>query len=151
MRAVVQRVAKAEVSVEGQIAGSISKGILVLLGISQDDTFDEVKWLSDKITGLRIFEDNEGKMNLSLLDVEGEMLVVSQFTLYGDCRKGKRPSYSRAARPEQAILLYNQFIEYCKSTYDINVSTGVFQAHMDVTLINEGPVTLIIDSDKSMY
>ena len=151
MRAVVQRAARAEVSVQGKIAGSIGKGVLVLLGISQNDTFDEVKWLADKIVGLRIFDDNEGKMNLSLLDIGAEMLVVSQFTLYGDCRKGKRPSYSRAARPEQAVLMYNEFVEYCKSKYDVNVNTGVFQAHMDVSLINDGPVTLIIDSDKSVY
>ncbi|NLU53068.1 MAG: D-tyrosyl-tRNA(Tyr) deacylase [Clostridiaceae bacterium] len=149
MRAVVQRVKRAEVRVNNEITGKIDKGILVLLGVGQDDTNKDLEYMAEKIVNLRIFEDQEGKMNLSVLDVNGGILVVSQFTLYGDCRKGKRPSYSTAARPEMAEKLYNEFVDYIKSKYDIKVETGVFQAMMDVDFINEGPVTLLIDSQKT--
>jgi D-tyrosyl-tRNA(Tyr) deacylase len=149
MRAVVQRVKRAEVRVEGAVTGKIGKGILVLLGVGDDDEQKDLEYLADKITNLRIFEDSEGKMNLSVLETGGEMLVVSQFTLYGDCRKGKRPSYSDAARPEKAQKLYNEFIDFVKEKYDINVETGIFQAMMDVDFINEGPVTLLLDSRKT--
>ena len=148
MRAVVQRVKMASVQVEGKICGQIQRGILILLGVGQDDDEKDIKYLADKIINLRIFEDTDEKMNLSVLDVGGSILVVSQFTLYGDCRKGKRPSYSDAARPDIANELYKRFIDYLKETYNIKVETGIFQANMDVSLINEGPVTLIIDSKK---
>lgn len=149
MRAVVQRVKRAEVRVNNEVTGKIDKGILVLLGVGQDDTDKDLEYMADKIVNLRIFEDDEGKMNLSVLDEGGGILVVSQFTLYGDCRKGKRPSYSSAARPEFAEKLYNEFVDYIKSKYDIKVETGVFQAMMEVDFINDGPVTLLIDSQKT--
>lgn len=148
MRAVVQRIKKAEVRVNGLVVGKTGKGLLVLLGVGQEDNDKDIVYMADKITQLRIFEDQEGKMNLSLLDCGGEMLVVSQFTLYGDCRKGKRPSYSCAARPEIAVELYEAFIAYVKKNYSIKVEKGVFQAEMDVDFINDGPVTLLIDSKK---
>ncbi|HBR02443.1 MAG TPA: D-tyrosyl-tRNA(Tyr) deacylase [Ruminiclostridium sp.] len=149
MRAVVQRVKRAEVRVEGRAAGKIEKGILVLLGVGNDDGRKDMEYIADKIAGLRIFEDNEGKMNLSVLDTQGEILVVSQFTLYGDCRKGKRPSYSDAARPEKAQDLYNKFVDFLKCKYNIKVETGIFQAMMEVDFINDGPVTLLLDSKKN--
>lgn len=147
MRAVVQRVSEARVTVEGKIIGEIGEGVVVLLGIGIDDTQRDVEYLAEKIVNLRIFEDKSSKMNLSLLDVEGHLLVISQFTLYGDCRNGRRPSYDKAARPEIANQLYKSFIDYCKK-YDINVATGKFQAMMSVDIHNEGPVTLILDSKK---
>ncbi len=147
MRAVVQRVSKADVTVEGQITGAIEKGFLVLLGVEEEDEKADVDYLVDKITGLRIFEDNEGKMNLSLMDVNGQLLVVSQFTLLGDCKKGKRPSFIKAARPEKAKELYQIFVEGCKAQ-GVKVEEGVFQAEMSVSLCNEGPVTILIDSKK---
>ncbi|NLM72740.1 MAG: D-tyrosyl-tRNA(Tyr) deacylase [Clostridiaceae bacterium] len=149
MRAVVQRVKRAEVRVEGQVTGKIGNGLLILLGVGQDDDQKDLAYLADKIMNLRIFEDSEDKMNLSVLDVGGQVLVVSQFTLYGDCRKGKRPSYSSAARPELAEKYYNEFIEYVRNNYKIQVETGVFQAMMEVDFINDGPVTLLIDSKKT--
>lgn len=149
MRAVVQRVKCAEVRVEDKVIGKIGKGILVLLGVGNDDEQKDLEYLADKIANLRIFDDSEEKMNLSVIDVGGEILVVSQFTIYGDCRKGKRPSYSDAARPEKAQNLYNNFVDYLKSKYDIKIETGVFQAMMDVDFINEGPVTLLLDSKKT--
>lgn len=149
MRAVVQRVKRAEVRVEGQVTGKIGNGLLILLGVGQDDDQKDLAYLADKIMNLRIFEDSEEKMNLSVLDVGGQVLVVSQFTLYGDCRKGKRPSYSSAARPELAEKYYNEFIEYVRNNYKIQVETGVFQAMMEVDFINDGPVTLLIDSKKT--
>jgi len=147
MRAVVQRVSQAKVTVDGEIEGKNEKGIVVLLGIGQDDTEKDIQYLSDKIVNLRIFDDENGKMNISLLDVKGELLIVSQFTLYGDCRKGKRPSYDKAARPEKAEVLYDKFVEACKK-YDIKVETGKFQAMMMVEIHNDGPVTLLLDSKK---
>ncbi|MGI6124649.1 MAG: D-aminoacyl-tRNA deacylase [Acetivibrionales bacterium] len=148
MRAVVQRVKHAKVTVEGRVTGKIEKGILVLLGVGEDDENKDLEYTADKIINLRIFEDSDDKMNLSVRDVNGEVLVVSQFTLYGDCRKGNRPSYSKAARPEMAQEYYNKFIDYLRTKYSINVESGVFQASMEVDFINDGPVTLMIDSKK---
>lgn len=147
MRAVVQRVTYSKVTVDGKVIGEIQKGLNVLLGIGQEDTDKDIEYLADKIVNLRIFEDSNEKMNLSLLDVKGELIVVSQFTLYGDCRKGKRPSYDKAARPEVAESMYNRFLDYLKK-YDIKVQTGKFQAMMMVDIQNDGPVTLLIDSKK---
>lgn len=147
MRAVVQRAAKARVTVEGRITGEIGQGLVILLGIGQDDNDRDIEYLSDKIINLRIFEDDNDKMNISLLDIKGELLVVSQFTLYGDCRKGKRPSFDKAARPEAAEVLYEKFVERCRSL-GIKTETGKFQAMMQVELQNDGPVTLLLDSKK---
>ena len=147
MRAVVQRVSRASVVVDGETVGRIDKGLLVLLGIADDDTQQDVIYLAQKIVGLRIFEDGQGKMNLSLSDVGGGMLVVSQFTLLGDCRKGRRPSFVRAARPEKAQALYGSFVAEVRGQ-GIAVETGRFQEHMQVELVNDGPVTLLVDSRK---
>jgi len=149
MRAVVQRVKRAEVRVEGRITGKIEKGILILLGVGEDDENKDLEYMADKIMNLRIFEDDNDKMNLSVIDVGGSVLVVSQFTLYGDCRKGNRPSYSKAARPEKAKDYYDRFIEYISNKYNIKVETGIFQASMEVDFINDGPVTLMLDSKKT--
>lgn len=146
MRAVLQRVSRASVSVDGDITGEIGRGILVLLGVSVDDTDKEVAFLVEKTLNLRIFEDADGKINLSLLDVDGDLLVVSQFTLYGDTRKGRRPSYIKAARPEDANRLYELFVELARLSCE-KVETGRFQAMMDVELVNDGPVTIILDTD----
>lgn len=147
MRAVVQRVSRASVTVEGEIVGAIGKGFVVLLGVTHDDSEADAAYLAEKILGLRIFEDDAGKMNLALGDVQGECLVVSQFTLYGDCRKGRRPSFVAAAGPEQAERLYESFVG-CLREKGIGVATGRFRAHMDVELVNDGPVTLLLDSRK---
>lgn len=147
MRSVVQRVKRASVSVAGEIVGQITAGLLVLLAVGQEDEVADLAWMVDKLVGLRIFEDAEQKMNRSVLDVEGEILVVSQFTLYGDCRKGKRPSFSAAAPPDQAKELFERSVELIRS-YGLKVETGVFQAEMDVELINDGPVTILLDSEK---
>jgi D-tyrosyl-tRNA(Tyr) deacylase len=147
MRAVIQRVSEAEVSVDGVVSGSIGRGLLVLLGIDRDDTERDAEYLAHKTAGLRIFSDDQHKMNLSVKDLSGSILVVSQFTLYGDCTKGMRPSYDRAARPEQAKRLYEYFVELLRAT-GIPVETGVFQAAMRVRLINDGPVTLICESAR---
>lgn len=147
MRAVVQRVDKAKVTVDGKIVGEISRGLMVLVGVVEDDTEKDVQYLADKVTGLRIFEDEAEKMNLSVKDIGGEILSVSQFTLYGDCRKGKRPSFDKAAKPETAIVLYEKFNELCREQ-NIKVETGVFGAHMLVELANNGPVTILLDSSK---
>ena len=147
MRAVVQRVSRAKVTVAGEVTGEIEKGILVLLGVSEDDTQVDVIYLAEKIVELRIFPDNEGKMNRSLNDIAGQMLIVSQFTLFGDCRKGRRPSFIRAAKPEAAERLYGAFIVEVQGR-GIRVATGRFQTEMDVELVNNGPVTLLIDSRK---
>lgn len=147
MKAVIQRVKKAMVEVDGEITGKIGPGILVFLGVGDEDSIKEVDWMADKISGLRIFEDEAGKMNLSLMDVKGSALVVSQFTLYGDCRKGKRPSFASAAKPEIANALYEDFIKNFRLK-GINTETGRFQAMMDVSLVNDGPVTLIIESPE---
>lgn len=148
MKAVVQRVKEAEVKIDGNSVGKIEKGFLVLLGVTHDDTIKDVEWLSNKIKGLRVFEDEEGKMNLGLDDIKGDILIVSQFTLYGNCLKGKRPSFIEAARPEVAIPLYEKFIEKFKGFGLNKVEHGVFGADMKVSLLNDGPVTLVIDSPK---
>ena len=147
MRAVVQRVSSASVDSEGVRTGTIGKGFLVLLGVTHSDTEADAAWLAEKIAGLRVFEDDEGKLNRSLLDEGGEMLVVSQFTLYGDCRRGRRPSFSEAARPEVANALYEKFNENVRRL-GVHVETGVFQTMMAVSLVNEGPTTLIIDTPE---
>lgn len=147
MRAVVQRVKEAGVSVKGTLLGKMGKGVVVLLGMGQDDKEEDADYLLSKIINLRIFEDAQGKMNLSLKDVNGEMMVISQFTLYGDCRKGRRPSFIMAAEPKLAKKLYDYFINQGKKA-GIKTVAGKFQAMMDVNLINEGPVTLILDSRK---
>ncbi len=144
MKVVVQRVSEASVRVEGQIVGKIQTGIVVLVGFNQADSADLIPWMVDKICHLRIFSDQNDKMNYSLLDVAGEMLIISQFTLYGDCKRGRRPSYSDAARPEIAEALYEEFISQVKSK-GVNTSQGIFGANMQVQLINDGPVTLILD------
>lgn len=148
MRAVVQRVSRAKVTVEGEVTGEIGPGFLVLLGVAEGDTAEDALALADKIVGLRVFEDAEGKMNLSLGETGGALLVVSQFTLLGDCRKGRRPSFIAAARPEVANELYEHFVADVRRR-GIAVGTGKFQAHMDVELINDGPVTLLLDSRKA--
>ncbi|MFA6465234.1 MAG: D-aminoacyl-tRNA deacylase [Desulfurivibrionaceae bacterium] len=147
MRAVVQRVSQASVRVDEQICGAIGPGLLVLLGVGKNDSDQDAALLADKIANLRIFDDEQGLMNLSLLETQGEILVVSQFTLFGDCRKGRRPSYSTAAPPAEAARLYEQFIREIRARR-ITVATGKFQAMMDVTLINNGPVTLLLDTEK---
>ena len=147
MRVVVQRVSKASVTVEGRVAGQIERGLLVLLGVAQGDTEVDADYLADKIAGLRIFEDADEKMNLSVVEVGGAVLAVSQFTLYGDMRRGKRPSFDAAARPEQAKKLYEYFVEKIR-TAGLRCETGVFQAMMDVELVNNGPVTILLDSTK---
>ncbi len=147
IRAVVQRVSRARVTVAGEVMGEIGEGLAVLLGIGQDDNENDIAYLGDKIANLRIFEDENGKMNISLKDTGGELMVVSQFTLYGDCRKGRRPGYDSAARPEVAEGQYLQFVDYCRGL-GIKVETGKFQAEMQVELTNEGPVTLLLDSKK---
>lgn len=147
MRAVVQKVSSSKVTVDEEIVGQINQGLLVLLGVTHDDTSKDVDYMVDKITNLRIFEDENEKMNLSLKDVNGEVLAVSQFTLYGDARRGRRPSFSDAARPEVANPLYEEFVEKVKSQ-GINVGTGKFGAHMMVDLTNDGPVTILLESRK---
>lgn len=147
MRAVVQRVTEGSVTVDGQITGEIKHGLVVFLGVEKGDTDDDARYLADKVAGLRIFEDEDEKMNLSVRDVGGEVLSVSQFTLLGDVRKGKRPGFAQAAVPEEAIILYHFFNESVEN-HDINVATGVFQAEMLVKINNDGPVTILLDSKK---
>ena len=147
MRAVIQRVASAAVTVDGRTRGEIGKGYLVLLGIEDIDESSDMEYICDKILGLRVFEDEEEKMNLDICDVGGEVLLVSQFTLYGDARKGRRPSFIKAARPETAIPLYEAAIE--RLSKRLNVATGEFGAHMQVSLVNDGPVTILLDSKKT--
>ncbi|MCY4554229.1 MAG: D-aminoacyl-tRNA deacylase [Candidatus Poribacteria bacterium] len=147
MRAVVQRVKSASVTVDSELVSKIGAGVLVFLGVAHDDTATELKYIANKVANLRIFEDEDGKMNRSLLETGGAALVVSQFTLYGDCRKGRRPSFINAARPEVANALYEQFIAALEQQ-NIPTHGGTFQAMMDVQLINDGPVTILLDSDK---
>jgi D-tyrosyl-tRNA(Tyr) deacylase len=148
MRAVVQRVSRCRVTVDGKTTGEIGPGLLVLLGVGKSDNEAAADYLAEKILGLRIFEDEAGKMNLSVQDKRGQVLVVSQFTLYGDVRRGKRPSFDAAARPEEANKLYEYFVEKIRSA-GLRCETGVFQAMMDVELVNQGPVTILLDSEKS--
>jgi D-aminoacyl-tRNA deacylase len=148
MRAVVQRVSRARVRVDNEVTGEIGKGLLVLLGVAQEDTQAAADYLVDKVVGLRVFEDSEGKMNLSVAEAGGAVLVVSQFTLYGDVRRGKRPSFDRAARPEQANELYEYFVGKVRAA-GLRCETGRFQAMMDVELVNDGPVTILLDSEKT--
>jgi D-aminoacyl-tRNA deacylase len=148
MRAVVQRVSRCRVTVEGNVTGQIGAGLLVLLGVSRGDTEAAADYLAEKVVGLRIFEDGEGKMNLSVQDSGGAVLVVSQFTLYGDVRRGKRPSFDAAARPEEAERLYEHFVSKIRSA-GLRCETGRFQAMMEVELVNSGPVTILLDSEKS--
>jgi D-aminoacyl-tRNA deacylase len=145
MRAVVQRVSQARVQIDGEVVGEIGLGLLVLLGITHEDTPEQTEWLADKIVGLRIFEDDAGKMNRDVIEVGGAILVVSQFTLYGDCRKGRRPSFIEAAPPAVAVPLYAAFIDAIRAR-GVPTATGRFGAMMRVELVNEGPVTLIVDS-----
>lgn len=150
MRAVVQRVHRASVAIAGTTTATIGTGLVVLLGIRTGDTAADSTWLADKIVRLRIFADRKGKMNVSLADIAGEMLIVSQFTLYGDCRKGRRPGFSAAASPDIAEPLYRRFITEVEMM-GIRAATGTFQAEMDVDLVNDGPVTLLLDSEKTFY
>lgn len=147
MRAVVQRVREADVQVEEKKTGSINVGLVVLLGVEEGDTEEDAVYIAEKVSGLRVFEDEEGKMNLSLRHVGGQVLAVSQFTLLGDVRKGKRPSFTKAARPEEANRLYRRFVELLEEK-DIEVQEGVFQAEMLVRIYNDGPVTILLDSKK---
>jgi D-tyrosyl-tRNA(Tyr) deacylase len=147
MRAVIQRVKRAEVRVEGQVVGQIGAGLVVLVGVGKDDTPTRGGLLADKIANLRVFDDEHGRMNRSLLETGGEALCVSQFTLYGDCRKGRRPSYDQAAPPERALLLYESFVQFLRNL-GIRTETGRFRAMMDVELVNDGPVTLLLDSER---
>ena len=147
MRAVVQRVTSSKVTVNGKVVGSIKKGFTVLLGISKDDGEEDIKYIKDKIINLRVFQDENDKMNLSLRDVGGELLIISQFTLYGDCRKGRRPNFMAALGGSEAEILYNKFLEEIKKE-GIKVETGIFGADMKVSIENDGPVTLILESKK---
>lgn len=144
MKLVVQRVSNAKVEVEGRVTGEIGQGFLVLLGVTHEDTKQNADFLVQKLVNLRVFTDENYKMNLSIKDIKGELLIVSQFTLYANCQKGNRPSFVEAARPEQAEELYNYFVEKCRQE-SINVQTGEFGAHMQVSLLNNGPVTIILE------
>ncbi len=149
MRAVIQRVRKAKVIVNNKTVSEIGKGLLVFLGIGKEDNEKDFEYISRKLIGLRIFEDENSKFNLSLTDINGEILIVSQFTLYGDCRKGRRPSFDQAETVENSLIIYNNFLKYFKKNYsNIPIKEGVFQAHMEVELINDGPVTFLLDSKK---
>lgn len=148
MRAVIQRVKRASVRVDADVAGEIGSGLLVLLGVGKDDTEDDARYIADKLSVLRIFEDSDGKMNLSVRDVGGSVLVVSQFTLFADCRKGRRPSFIDAGDPEQARRLYERVVEFLKQS-GVPTSEGIFQASMEVELVNDGPVTILLDSKKA--
>jgi D-tyrosyl-tRNA(Tyr) deacylase len=149
VRAVIQRATRAKVTVAGKVAGEIEAGLLIFVGVSRTDNLEAVSYLAEKIANLRIFSDPAGKMNLSLLDVGGATLVVSQFTLYGDTRGGRRPSYIQAAPPEEANRLYEEFVRALRAL-GVPVETGVFQAHMQVELVNDGPVTILLDSEKTI-
>ncbi len=145
MRVVLQRVSGASVRIDGEVAGSIAVGLLLLVGFTEGEDDADLEWMADKVVGLRVFNDSDGKMNLSLDDVDGELLVVSQFTLYGDARKGRRPSFIMAAPPEKAIPLYDRFVGLLEERAPGRVSTGEFGAMMDVELVNDGPVTLVLE------
>jgi len=148
LRAIVQRAAASSVTVGDRLVGEISRGLVVFLGVGRGDTVDDAEYLADKVANLRIFEDEQGKMNLSVLDTCGAVLAVSQFTLYGDCRKGRRPGFSEASPPEEARGLYDEFLKKLKDM-GIRVSTGCFREHMQVKIINDGPVTFLLDSKRN--
>jgi len=149
MRAVVQRVKEGSVEIKEKEIGKIEQGLVVLLGVGQNDTEKDAEYIAGKIINLRIFEDKEGKMNLSLKNINGQILVISQFTLYGDCKKGRRPSFISAALPDKAVKLYEYFVR-CIKNYNLKVETGQFQAMMLVKIFNDGPVTIFLDSEKSI-
>ncbi len=146
MRVVIQRVGCSSVKVKGAVVGKISKGLLVFLGVAHDDDKEDVQWLAKKLVNLRVFNDEAGKMNLSLFDVSAEILMISQFTLYASTKKGNRPSYVKAADPVKGEILYNYFIEHLRKAYKVKVATGIFGAMMQVDITNDGPVTIIMDS-----
>jgi D-tyrosyl-tRNA(Tyr) deacylase len=148
MRAVIQRVSRAKVTVQGEVTGEIGRGLLVLLGVGQGDTETDADYLADKTAGLRVFDDAHGKMNRSVVDVEGAVLIVSQFTLYGDLRKGKRPSFDRAASPQPARALYDYYVGRVRDA-GVRCQTGRFQEMMEVELVNDGPVTILLDSSRA--
>lgn len=147
MRAVIQRVSRGKVTVEGEVVGQIARGYVVLLGVSKEDTPEAADYVAEKVAGLRVFEDEQGKMNRSILEAGGAVLAISQFTLYGDVRRGRRPGFDQAGRPEVAEPLYQRFVEKLRG-YGLTVETGRFQTHMEVELVNDGPVTILVDSDK---
>lgn len=147
MKLVIQRVSEARVNVNGIAVGAIRTGLVVLVGISKSDTAKDADYLADKVLGLRIFPDDEGKMNRNVAEVNGGILIISQFTLYGDCRRGRRPSFDAAAPPEQALTLYNYFVDAVRESA-VPVETGTFQAMMEVSLVNQGPVTIVIESEE---
>ena len=147
MKLVIQRVSEAHVNVEGTTVGAIRTGLVVLVGISKSDTIKDADYLADKVLGLRIFPDNEGKMNRNVAEAQGSILIISQFTLYGDCRRGRRPSFDAAAAPGEALTLYNYFVNTVRKS-PVPVETGTFQATMEVSLVNEGPVTIVIESEE---
>ena len=151
LRAVVRRVLSAKVKVDGSVVGEIAEGLLVYLGVSREDDVSDLNWLSSKLAGLRVFDDRAGRMNLSVLDVSGDLLVVSQFTLFGNVRKGFRPSFNRAASPEQGKQLYEQFVENMESLLDKPVATGKFGAEMEIHALDDGPVTLMIDTKDKRF
>lgn len=148
MRAVVQRVKRGSVTVAGEVVGAIGLGHVVLLGVARADTEADADYMADKVAGLRVFEDEQGKMNRSIADVGGAVLAISQFTLYGDVRRGRRPGFDRAGRPEQAEPLYQRFVQRLRAA-GLQVETGRFQTHMEVDLVNDGPVTILLDSEKA--
>jgi D-tyrosyl-tRNA(Tyr) deacylase len=150
MRVVLQRVSQASVTVSGEVAGAIGPGLVVLVGVARDDGERDADYLADKVINLRVFADDEGRMNRSLLEAGGELLVISQFTLYGDCRKGRRPDFTAAAPPDEARRVYDYFVRTLRERCNIRITTGVFQAEMDVSLTNHGPVTVICDSIKRL-
>ena len=145
MRVVLQRASEASVTIAGEIAGEIGAGLVLLVGFTDSDTEEELRWMVEKVLGLRVFSDDQGKMNLSVRDVEGDVLVVSQFTLYGDARKGRRPSFVHAAHPDVAIPLYDRFLELLEEASPGRIQSGEFGAMMDVALVNAGPVTLVLE------
>ena len=148
MRAVIQRVSGSSVRIDDKVTGKIDRGILVFLGIEENDTYEDIAWLTGKITRLRIFNDDSGIMNLSVKEIGGEILVVSQFTLHASTKKGNRPSYVKAARPETAIPLYDQFLDHLTKEFEKPVKSGIFGAMMEVSIVNDGPVTIIIDTKQ---
>jgi len=145
MKVIIQRVSQASVTIDNEVVSNINQGVLILLGIAENDTLEQIKWLTNKIINLRIFNDNDGKMNLSLKDIKGEAIVVSQFTLLANTKKGTRPSYIKAAKPEIAIPLYEQFIKQFETDFNKKIGTGVFGADMKVALVNDGPVTIVLE------